>query len=193
MKNILRTNSVIISIASAMVLLCGLFAPVTAADTINLNNVHYIVLTPGHSKTIAYDLNWGQVHTAVVQMFGLVTKTDKDGNPVKPTFKFSAAVTDSIGEGSELVFATTGFIGLIDHLLFASDENLTQKIANSFFANYSYSSDTISASREIPVMPFSSGGIKGIVAAQAILVTGFVLPIGNPDFPVTMSMRFELN
>ena len=193
MKIFMETSGAIIAVLSALVLLCSPAAPVAAADSIDLTNTHYIVLTPGHSKTIAYDLNWGQVHTAVVQMFGLVTKTDKDGNPVKPTFKFSAAVTDSIGEGSELVFATTGFIGLIDHLLFASDENLTQKIANSFFANYSYSSDTVSASREIPVMPFSSGGIKGIVAAQAILVTGFVLPIGNPDFPVTMSMRFELN
>jgi hypothetical protein len=192
MKNIIITKRVIITIIFALALLCSPSAPVTAAD-INLTNVHYIVLTPGHSKTIAYDLDWGQVHTAVVHMFGLVTKTDKDGNPVNPTFKFSAAVTDSIGEGAELVFATTGFIGLIDHLLFASDENLTQKIANSFFVNYSYSSDTVSASRQIPAIPFSGGGIQGIVAAQAILVTGFVLPIGNPDFPVTMSMRFELN
>jgi hypothetical protein len=191
MKNIIITKRVIITIIFALALLCG--PPATAADNLDLTNVHYIVLTPGHSKTIAYDLDWEQVHTAVVHMFGLVTKTDQDGNPVNPTFKFSAAVTDSIGDGAELVFATTGFIGLIDHLLFASDENLTQKIANSFFANYSYSSDTVSASRQIPAMSFSSGGIQGIVAAQAILVTGFILPIGNPDFPVTMSMRFELN
>lgn len=191
MKNIIITKRVILTIIFALALLCN--PPATAADNLDLTNVHYIVLTPGHSKTIAYDLDWGQVHTAVVHMFGLVTKTDQDGNPVNPTFKFSAAVTDSIGDGAELVFATTGFIGLIDHLLFASDENLTQKIANSFFANYSYSSDTVSASREIPAMPFSGGVIQGIVAAQAILVTGFILPIGNPDFPVTMSMRFELN
>jgi len=191
MKNFMRTNNVIIAVLSALVLLCT--APASAADGIDLTNAHYIVLTPGHSKTISYDLNWGQVHTAVVHLFGLVFATDQDGNPVNPTFKFSAAVTDSIGEGSELVFATTGFVGLIDHLLFADDETITQKIANSFFVNYSYSSDTVSASREIPAMPFSSGGIKGVIAAQAILVTGFVLPIGDPDFPVTMSMRFALD
>jgi len=192
MKNITRTNCVIIAVISALVLLCGPSAPVTAAD-INLDKVHYIVLTPGHSKTIAYDLDWGQVHTSVIHMIGLVTKADTEGNPVKPTFKFSAAVTDSIGEGAELVFATTGFIGLVDHLLFAADESVTEKVANSFFVNYSYSSDSVSASRSIPVMPVSAGGIKGIIAAQAILVTGFVLPVGNPDFPVTMSMNFSLN
>jgi hypothetical protein len=126
-------------------------------------------------------------------MIGLVTKTDKDGNPVEPTFKFSAAVTDSIGDGAELVFATTGFIGLIDHFLFAADESVTEKVSNSFFANYSYSSDAMSASRTIPVIPLSSGGVKGIIAAQAILVTGFVLPVGEVDFPVTMSMNFDLN
>lgn len=192
MNNITRANRVTISIISAMILLFGFSQPLAAAD-INLDNIHYIVLTPGHSKTIAYDLDWGQIHTSVVHMFGLVTKVDQDGTPVNPTFKFSAAVTDSIGDGADLVFATTGFIGLIDHFLFAGDEDVTQKVANSFFANYSYSSDAMSASREIPVMPFSGGGIKGIIAAQAILVTGFVLQTGNPDFPVTMSMSFALN
>jgi hypothetical protein len=187
----MKINTLIITLFSALFLLCE--APAAAADGIDLTNAHYIVLTPGHSKTISYELNWGQAHTAVVHLFGLVFKTDQDGNPVNPTFKFSAAVTDSIGEGAELVFATTGFVGLIDHLLFAADETITQKIANSFFVNYSYSSDTVSASREIPAMPFSSGSIKGILAAQAILVTGFVLPIGDPDFPVTMSMRFTLD
>jgi len=193
MKNFIKTSNVIIAVLSALVLLCGPAAPAAAADNIDLTNAHYIILTPGHSKTISYDLNWGQVHTAVVHLFGLVFETGQDGNPVNPTFKFSAAVTDSIGEGSELVFATTGFVGLIDQLLFAADETITKKITNSFFVNYSYSSDTISASREIPAIPFSGGGIKGILAAQAILVTGFVLPIGDPDFPVTMSMRFVLD
>jgi hypothetical protein len=192
MKNFARATRVTICIVSAMVLLCGFSQPVAAAD-INLDNTHYIVLTPGHSKTIAFDLDWGQVHTSVIHMIGLVTKVDKDGNPVDPTFKFSAAVTDSIGDNAELVFATTGFIGLVDHFLFAADETATQKISNSFFANYAYSSDAMSASRTIPVMPVSVGGVKGIIAAQAILVTGFVLPIGDPDFPVTMSMNFELN
>jgi hypothetical protein len=193
MKNFMKTSNVIIAVLSTFFLLCGPAVPAAAADGIDLTNAHYIVLTPGHSKTISYDLNWGQVHTAVVHLFGLVFETDQDGNPVNPTFKFSAAVTDSIGEGAELVFATTGFVGLIDQLLFAADETITQKIANSFFVNYAYSSDTVSASREIPAMPFSGGGIKGILAAQAILVTGFVLPIGDPEFPVTMSMRFALD
>jgi len=193
MKNIILEKRVIIAVLSALVLLCGPTASASAADGVDLTNAHYIVLTPGHSKTISYDLNWGQVHTAVVHLFGLVFETGQDGNPVNPIFKFSAAVTDSIGEGSELVFATTGFVGLVNHILFAADETITQKIASSFFANYSYSSDTVSASREIPVMPFSGGAVKGILAAQAILVTGFILPIGDPDFPVTMSMRFALD
>jgi hypothetical protein len=191
MKNIILKKCVIIAVVFALGLLYSPLA--TAADGIDLTNAHYIFLTPGHSKTISYDLNWGQVHTAVVHLFGLVFKTDQGGAPVNPTFKFSAAVTDSIGEGSELVFATTGFVGLVDHILLAADETFTQKIASSFFINYSYSSDTVSASREIPAMPFSGGSIKGILAAQAILVTGFVLPIGDPDFPVTMSMRFSLD
>jgi len=180
MKNFARANRVTICIVSALVLLCGFSQPAASAD-INLDNVHYIVLTPGHSRTIAYDLNWGQIHTSVIHLIGLVTKVDKDGNPVEPTFKFSAAVTDSIGDNAELVFATIGFISLIED------------VANSFYANYAYSSDAMSASRTIPVIPFSSGGVKGIIASQAILVTSFALQSGSPDFPVTMSMNFDLN
>lgn len=189
MKNRIIKKRVIIPVIFALALAC--IPPVAAADSIDLTNTHYIVLTPGHSKTIAYDLNWGQVHTTVVHMFGLVNKT---AETITPTFSFSAAVADSVGEGADVVFATTGFVGLIDHLLFAPDETITQKFSKSFFINYSYSSDAMSSQREIPVIPFSGGsGITGLVAAQAVLITGFVLPIGDPDFPITMSMKFELS
>jgi hypothetical protein len=190
MKIFMQTSSALIAVLSALVLLCSPAAPAVAADGVDLTNTHYIVLTPGHSKTISYDLNWGQIHTTVVHMFGIVNNT---AEAISPTFSFSAAVTDSVGEGADVVFTTTGFVGLLDHLLFAPGEDLPEKLSKSFFANYSYSSDAISSQREIPVIPFSSGSITGIIAAQAILVTGFVLPIGNPDFPITMSMRFELN
>jgi hypothetical protein len=191
MKIFIQTSSALIAVLSALILLCSPAAPAAAADGVDITNTHYIVLTPGHSKTISYDLNWGQVHTTVVHMLGIVNNT---AETITPTFSFSAAVTDSVGEGADVVFATTGFVGLLNHLLFAPGEDLPEKLSRSFFANYSYSSDAMSSEREIPIITFSgAGGSTGIIAAQAVLFTGFVLPIGDPDFPITMSMRFELN
>jgi len=120
-------------------------------------NYDLIVLTPGHSRTIHYELddsignNIGNIHAAFIVTTG------------EGTLSVSVANTSSIGEHAEIIYSTVGFIGATPVL------------------NYAYSSGTINFDIDVPA--FSVG----------LLLTGVMARLGDPDFPVTMSMTFFMN
>lgn len=120
-------------------------------------NYDLVVLTPGHSRTIYYDLNdtvlsnGSAFQATAILTIGSGTLLVGIGN------------SSPIGTGSEIVYGTTGFIGATPVL------------------QYSYSSSPVDIS--VPVGDVSVG----------VLFTSVVLSVGDPAFPVTMSMVFSLN
>lgn len=146
---------------SILVLALFILLPVSAnaaplaQDTIG-DNFNLIILTPGHSRTIYYDLDSTVLGGRAFQTTFIITAGEG-------TLLVSVANNSTLGEGAEMIFATTGFVGTTPVL------------------NYSYSSAPITMT--VPVSTASVG----------ILVTGLVLTYGQPDFPVTMSMMFSLN
>ena len=119
-------------------------------------NYDIIILTPGHSRTIFYEL-----HNSVVQdvtaVQGTLILTAGAG-----TLNIGVANSSFIGEGAEIVFFTSGFVGTTPVI------------------DYAYSSAPISAS--VDVAEVSAG----------FLITGVLFDVGDPDYPVTMSMTFSL-
>jgi hypothetical protein len=119
-------------------------------------NANLIILTPGHSRTIFYELHdiiyndIRALHTAFIIA------------PGPGTLTVSIANTTPVGQGSEILYSTTGFIGLTPVL------------------DYAYGSSPINMS-----MPVTGTGLN-----VGLLFTGVIAGIGNPDFPVTMSMTF---
>ncbi len=119
-------------------------------------NYDIIILTPGHSRTIFYELH-NTVSNDVTAIQATLILTAGAG-----TLSIGVANSSFIGEGSELIYVTSGFMGTTPIL------------------DYAYSSAPISTSVEV-----------GEVSV-GLLITGVLVSVGNPDFPVTMSMTFSL-
>lgn len=152
----LKTSNFLIITATILILLP---ASVTFAESIQDRfgtNYEVIVLTPGHSRSIIYELpdillnDLGAFQATFIMTLGA------------GTLNVGVARMSDIGEGAELIYATTGFIGLTPVL------------------NWAYSSGNIAITAEVPA--FSIG----------LLLTSVIAGIGNPDFPVGMSMTFSL-
>lgn len=152
----LKTSNFLIITATILILLP---ASVTFAESIQDRfgtNYEVIVLTPGHSRTISYELpdillnDFGAFQATFIMTLGAGILT------------VSVAPASMIGEGAELIFVTAGFIGLTPVL------------------DYSYKSAPITITAEVP--DFSLG----------LLLTSVIVGIGDPDFPVGMSMTFSL-
>jgi hypothetical protein len=152
----LKTSNFLIITATILILLP---ASVTFAESIQDRfgtNYEVIVLTPGHSRTIIYELpdiilnDFDAFQATFIMTLGAGILT------------VSVAPASMIGEGAELIFVTAGFIGLTPVL------------------DYSYKSAPITITAEVP--DFSLG----------LLLTSVIAGIGDPDFPVGMSMTFSL-
>jgi hypothetical protein len=152
----LKISNFLIITATILILLP---ASVTFAESIQDRfgtNYEVIVLTPGHSRSIIYVLpdiilnDLGAFQATFLMTLGA------------GTLNVGVARMSDIGEGAELIYATTGFIGLTPVL------------------NWAYSSGNIAITAEVPA--FSIG----------LLLTSVIAGIGNPDFPVGMSMTFSL-
>ncbi len=121
------------------------------------NNYDIIVLTPGHSRTIYYELsdtilnNGSAFQATFIFTLGAGTLTVGIGNH------------SAISAGSEIIYTTAGLVGTTPVF------------------QYAYSSSPISLT--IPV------GNVGV----GVLFTSMLYTVGNPNFPVTMSMIFSLN
>jgi hypothetical protein len=150
----------ILCIVTFLFLLLGTTYSTTYAQYQGLDlgqNFDVIVLTRGLSRTLTYELSdvvWNDTsafHVSYILTFGT------------GTLSIGVASASSLGNRSEIVYATTGIIG-------------TQPIFK-----YAYSSGSISQSVDVPEI--------GI----GILVTSIIVGISNPDFPVTMSMIYSLS
>ncbi len=149
-------------LAAALIFLFLLPQVILAEPADNLSgagiNANVVILSPGHSRTIFYELHdiiyndVSAVHTTFIFTLGAGTLT------------VSVASTTPMGKGSEILYATTGFIGLTPVL------------------DYAYGSSPISMSLPLSDSPVNIG----------FLLTSVVAGIGSPDFPVTMSMTFYL-
>ncbi len=121
-------------------------------------NANLIVLSPGHSRTVFYELNdvvlndINSVHAAVIMATGSGTLT------------VSAANTSPMDKGDEIIYAVTGFVG------------------TTALSDYAYGSSPITMSIPLTASFVSFG----------LVFTAVIAKIGNPDFPVTMSMTFYL-
>jgi hypothetical protein len=153
----LKISNFLIITATILILLP---ASVTFAESIQDRfgtNYEVIVLTPGHSRSIIYELpdiilnDLGAFQATFLMTLGA------------GTLNVGVARMSDIGEGAELIYATTGFIGLTPVL------------------NWAYSSGNIAITAE-DLPAFTVG----------LLLTSVIAGIGNPDFPVGMSMTFSL-
>jgi len=151
-------KSKIFKCAIIVLLLVLLTVPAGFADSLQDGlgtNYDLIMLTPGHSRTIYYDLDNTLINGNAFQATFIVTLGEG-------TLTVGIGNHSTIGQG-EIVFATTGFVGTTPVL------------------NYAYSSAPISMAIPVPA------------AGVGILFTSVVMAVGEPDFPVTMSMMFSLN
>ncbi|MEI6127764.1 MAG: hypothetical protein WCQ99_14555 [Pseudomonadota bacterium] len=114
-----------------------------------------IILTPGHSRSIYYDLDNTLIKGKAFQTTFIITLG-------AGTLTVGLGNHSTLGQG-EIVFATTGFVGTTPVL------------------QYAYSSAPISMAIPVPG------------AGVGILITSVLTAVGDPDFPITMSMMFSLN
>ena len=128
-----------------------------AFETNDIENYVLIALAPGLSRTIHYELD-GSIGNDISNIHAAFIVTAGAG-----TLSVSIANTSSIGENSEIIYATVGLVGTTPVF------------------NYAYSSGTVNLSIDVPA--FGVG----------ILLTEVIARFGSPDFPVTMSMTFSLN
>ncbi len=153
----LKISNFLIITATILILLP---ASVTFAESIQDRfgtNYEVIVLTPGHSRSIIYELH--DIILNDIEAFQATFIMTLGAG----TLTVSVSKMSDIGEGAELIYATTGFIGFIPVL------------------DYSYSSAPITITAE-DLPAFTVG----------LLLTSVIAGIGNPDFPVGMSMTFSL-
>lgn len=152
-----RSVALLVSGIACLVVFSQTAAAVEVSGSALGTNYDVVVLTPGHSRTIYYDLsdtifsNGSAFQATAILTVGAGTLLVGIGN------------SSPIGTGSEIVYGTTGFVGATPVL------------------QYSYSSSPVDIS--VPVGDVSIG----------VLFTSVVLSVGDPDFPVTMSMVFSLN
>lgn len=149
--------SAVLTAAVIFILFAAATVPAVTAEDISATktNANLIVLTPGHSRTIFYELH-DSISNDITALHGTLLMTLGAGT-------LTVSVSASAGEGAEILYATTGFIGVTPVL------------------EYAYGSAALSMN--IPVAEFSAG----------LLLTGIVAGVGSPDFPVDVSMVFYLS
>jgi len=154
-----KTRTFISLITAVTILLTVLTASAAFAEpgrNSSVANYGLIVLTPGHSRTIYYVLDNAVLMDLTAFQATFITTLGAG------ILNVSVANSSFVGDNSEIVYGTAGFIG------------------STPVIDYSYSSGVIVQSIEVP--DFSVG----------LLFTGVLYGVGNPEFPVTMSMTFSL-
>jgi len=148
-------KSVYAAIFLCAVAVAGLLAPPAGARPFGSagdSNYNLLILTPGHSQTIMFELDdvifndSETFHACYFLWLGEGRITVRVGP------------ASDLGEFSGAVYATVGIIGL-------------QPVIE-----YAYNAETISVSMDVPA------------AGVGMLFSSIITGIGDPDFPVIMSM-----
>ena len=150
----------IIAVATVFALTPATRTFAESAETITGSNLNanLIILTPGHSRSIYYELNdiiyndINAIHTTFIITLGT------------GLLNVSISKQTFTGEGTETIFATSGFLGLTPVL------------------NYAYGSGLINLSSSLTDSSVNFG----------VLFTTVMAGVGGPDFPVSMNEVFSL-
>jgi len=140
-------------LTAALLLVMSLCLSPAAAQTLSGQDAagyNALVLTPGHSQTILFELGSTVMDEQYDSCLLLTAGAGRLTIRVGPA--------SSVGEFDGLVYAVAGFVGFQPVL------------------EWAYNAETISISVDVPEV------------AAGVLFTGILTAIGDPDFPVVMSM-----